>query len=143
MIRSKMLTRMDLMSAAVAPGKASKKRTSISPCLIDQMGSPVAIGTLHLLVDAIVFIVSVALTASVFRFRVLFKGSIFATSWNMILASVVFLFAGVVVDLILMNVYGMEQLWMQDVQEVFIAAFLAFLSWGLYLNARQWRTMAK
>ena len=107
------------------------------------MGSAVAIGTLHLLVDAIVFIVSVALTASVFRFRVLFKGSIFATSWNMILASVVFLFAGVVVDLILMNVYGMEQLWMQDVQEVFIAVFLAFLSWGLYLNARQWRTMAK
>jgi hypothetical protein len=98
---------------------------------------------LHLLVDGIVFVISVALTASVFRFRELFKGSIFAGSWNIILTSVVFLFAGVLVDLILMSVYGGEQLWMQNVEEVFIAVFLAFLSYGLYLNARRWTTMAK
>ncbi len=106
-------------------------------------GSTMAFGTLHLLVDAIVFVISVTLTVTVFRFRGLFKGSIFAGSWNIILTSVVFLFAGVLVDLALMNVYGGEQLWMQNVQEVFIAVFLAFLSYGLYLNARQWRTMAK
>lgn len=106
-------------------------------------GIAMAFDALHLLVDGIVFVISVALTASVFRFRGLFKGSIFAGSWNIILTSVVFLFAGVLVDLVLMSVYGGEQLWMQNVEEIFIAVFLALLSYGLYLNARRWTTMAK
>ena len=102
-----------------------------------------AFSTLHLLADAIVFIASVAITLTVFRFTRLFKGGIFAGSWNIILVSVVFLFAGVLVDLILMSVYGGAELWMQDIEEVFMAVFLAFLSYGLYLNARTWRTMEK
>ncbi len=98
---------------------------------------------LHLTVDLVIFILSIALTAIVLYFRRLFKGSIFDRSWNVVLVSAVFLFAGVVVDAIFMGLYGAAELWMEDVEELFVAMFLAVLCYGLYLMARQWRTMGK
>jgi uncharacterized ion transporter superfamily protein YfcC len=83
--------------------------------------------TIHLLVDAIIFVLSVATTVIVSYFRRLFKGSIFERSWNFVQLSAIFLFAGVLVDLILMGVYGATGLWMRNVKEAFMPC-----SWRLH-----------